>query len=87
MEDLEDRVKDKEDELASLKVKLSSASASQNSVDSLMTGLQESLNSKEKQIERFVRNQKATLLVTWCVVVYFVQCFQLFSQLHLCWLL
>jgi len=87
VEDLEDRVKDKEDELASLKVKLSSASASQNSVDSLMTGLQESLNSKEKQIERFVRNQKATLLVTWCVVVYFVQCLQLFSQLHLCWLL
>ena len=52
MEDLEDRVKDKEDELTSLKVKLASASASQTSVDSLMTGLQESLSSKEKQIER-----------------------------------
>ena len=53
MENLEDALKFKEDEIAAMTNKAASLSANQNSVDSFVAGLQESLNSKEKQIERF----------------------------------
>ena len=63
MENLEETMKDKEDEVTAMKIKLSSVSANQNSVDNLVDGLQDSLNSKEKQIERFVTGGNASLLM------------------------
>ena len=54
VENLEEALKDKEDEIAAMTNKVASVSANQNSVDIVVAGLQESLDSKDKQIERLV---------------------------------
>ena len=72
VENLEDALKYKEDEIAAMTNTAASLSANQNSVDSLVAGLHESLNGKEKQIERSVNEINISLLGYCTDYVYFM---------------
>ena len=56
LDNLDDQLQEKDDEIGVIRNKLTSYHADQSSTDSAVSSLEESLSDKDKQIDKYVNN-------------------------------